>query len=63
MMKPNLLDAMSYVYSVQKHLNADSHEEVKMKLAIYGESKVLEAYEACQNVINECVELCKEKNK
>ena len=46
-MKPNLLDAMSYVYSVQQHLNADSHEEVKLKLAIYGESKVLEAYETC----------------
>lgn len=36
--KPNILDAIDFVNAVNDKLNADSAEEVKMKLTIYGES-------------------------
>lgn len=59
--KPNILDAVDFVYAVHDKLNADSAEEVKMKLTIYGESQTLEMYEECQKTITECMKLCEER--
>ena len=50
-----MIDALDYVNNVNDTLDADSPEEAKMKLAIYGEEKALEDYEKCLQVINECM--------